>query len=116
MQYVAVTCVHERRAASARTQEGGGEDDGHREGVDDIEAEAARDQRELAVEWQRLDEPVEVTRHELARGALRELGEEGADLAEVGHAPLAHLAAGLGLWWEGATLGSRQAFRSPAGT
>ena len=66
----------------------------HREdarGGADVEAEAREEERERAVGRQRAVEAVQVATHQLARGALGELGEEAVDLAEVGHPPLAQL-------------------------
>ena len=66
----------------------------HREdarGGADVEAEAREEERERAVGRQRAVEAVQVARHQLARGALRELGEKAVHLRQVGHPPLAEL-------------------------
>ena len=66
----------------------------HREdarGGADVEAEAREEERERAVGRQRAVEAVQVARHQLAGGALRELREEAVHLRQVGHPPLAEL-------------------------
>ena len=63
----------------------------HREGVHQVEAKPAAEHRHEPLGRQQPRNTVDVARHQLARRALRELGEEAVDLAEVGHPPLAQL-------------------------